>query len=177
VLFHGTAAERGPSIATKGLVESCPGRGVCLTAEPEQAIAAAVYAVLKLRQASPRADLDVLVCHVNVEGLRAVIVPGRSPGWGPHDEYVVRAVERWRVVRFERVAFEVPPVGGSHDVIAASTGYARYAHGKPLMELAERMVSEGAAERVKLRADRHCVSGTITDYIDSLPRAELGETA
>ena len=39
------------------------------------------------------------------------------------------------------------------------------------------LLYDTAAERVTLRADQHYATNSITDYIDGLPRAELGEAA
>lgn len=172
-MLHGTSAHSGQSIVVQGIVEPCAGRGVCLTAEPEQAVGAAWFASVKARAEGIDTDLDALVLHVDGRGLQAVRVPAGTPGWGRHDEFVVRAVERWRIRRYERIALTWPPSGSPADLEALRTGYARRSpDARPLWDIALRLFAEGHAERVRLTED-DIGCERINDYIHSLPKATI----
>jgi hypothetical protein len=173
VLLHGTAAALGARIAVEGLREPMPGRGVLLTGEPVQAIGAAWFSTLKLRAEAEEhradsLDADGLVCHVNVDGLPAVVVPADTPGWGPWDVYVVRAVPRSRIT-FERLPLALPPRGSAAEIRALRLGMARrMPSAMPAWEVGQQLVADGRAQRVTLN-DEHRARLPMADYIASLP--------
>lgn len=172
MLLHGTAAQHGPSIVVRGIVETFLGRGVLLTAQPGMAFGASWFAALGLHAESEEhraIDTDGLICHVNVEGMDAVRVPAGTPGWSlshAGDIYVVPSVPRWRIARFERIGFVLPEAGSVDERWALRMRAGRRIPDVvPLREKAQRLVEDGLAERVVLDDERHRASCTMEEYL------------